>query len=47
MNQLYGEDDPRDMPLYPVVEAARYLQVPDFVLRKWLKWELKFVEGEK
>ncbi|MFA5547424.1 MAG: DUF433 domain-containing protein [Porticoccaceae bacterium] len=34
---FYQGRDPRDMPAYGVVEAARYLRVPYFVLYSWLR----------
>lgn len=33
---IYGERDPRDLPLYPVSEAARYLHVSPSTLRSWV-----------
>lgn len=33
---IYGEADPRDIPLYPVAEAARYLHVSASTLRSWI-----------
>jgi uncharacterized protein (DUF433 family) len=35
-NRLYGGRDPRDIPAYPLVEAARYAAVPLATLRRWI-----------
>jgi len=32
---IYGGADPREVPAYPVSEAARYLRVPRATLRAW------------
>lgn len=34
--RLYGDRDPRDIPAYPLVEAARYAAVPVATLRRWI-----------
>jgi hypothetical protein len=33
---LYGARDPREIPAYPQVEAARYAGVPLATLRRWI-----------
>lgn len=33
---LYGGRDPRDVPTYGVVEAARYMRLPPTTLRQWV-----------
>lgn len=33
---LYGDRDPREIPAYPVFEAARYLGIPEDKLRAWV-----------
>ena len=35
-SRLYGNRDPRDIPAYPLVEAARYAAVPVATLRRWI-----------
>jgi uncharacterized protein (DUF433 family) len=35
-NQIYGDRDPREIPAYPLVEAARYARVPLSTLRAWV-----------
>lgn len=34
---IYRGNDPRDLPAYEIVEAARYLQVPYFTLNNWFR----------
>lgn len=34
--EIYGGRDPRDVPLYPVREAAHYLRLPESTLRSWV-----------
>jgi uncharacterized protein (DUF433 family) len=34
--RLYGDRDPRNIPAYPPVEAARYAGVPLATLRRWV-----------
>ena len=33
---LYGGKDPRDMPIYGIVDAARYLRIPTVTLATWI-----------
>jgi len=33
---IYGDRDPREIPAYPVFEAARYLGLPEAKLRSWV-----------
>ena len=35
--QFYQNRDPRDLPAYSVVEAAKYLRVPEFMLHSWVR----------
>lgn len=35
-NRIYGKRDPREIPAYPQVEAARYAGVPLATLRRWI-----------
>ncbi len=35
-NRIYGDRDPREIPAYPLVEAARYTGVPLSTLRTWI-----------
>lgn len=35
-NRIYGNRDPREIPAYPLVEAARYAGVPLSTLRAWV-----------
>jgi uncharacterized protein (DUF433 family) len=35
-NRIYGDRDPREIPAYPLVEAARYAGVPLSTLRAWV-----------
>lgn len=34
---LYGDADPREIPMYGVSEAARYLHIPVPTLRSWIR----------
>ncbi|HEX9985600.1 MAG TPA: DUF433 domain-containing protein [Thermoanaerobaculia bacterium] len=34
--RIYGDRDPREIPAYPLVEAARYAGVPLSTLRSWV-----------
>jgi uncharacterized protein (DUF433 family) len=34
--RIYGDRDPREIPAYPLVEAARYAAVPLSTLRAWV-----------
>ena len=34
---LYGGQDPREMPVYGIAEAAHYLLLPPSTLRDWVK----------
>lgn len=35
-SRLYGDRDPREIPAYPQIEAARYAGVPLATLRRWI-----------
>jgi uncharacterized protein (DUF433 family) len=35
-DNIYGGRDPRDIPTYPLPEAARILRLPESTLRKWV-----------
>ena len=35
--KIYNDDDPRDLPAYPVTAAARYLGLPYHTLYSWLR----------
>jgi uncharacterized protein (DUF433 family) len=35
-SSLYGGKDPRDMPIYGIVDAARYLRIPAVTLGTWV-----------
>lgn len=35
MNKLYGETDPRDIPIYSISDAAKYLRIPVRTIRSW------------
>jgi uncharacterized protein (DUF433 family) len=35
-SSLYGGKDPRDMPIYSIVDAARYLGIPAVTLGTWI-----------
>ena len=35
-HDMYGGKDPRDLPTYPLPEAARILRLPESTLRKWV-----------
>lgn len=37
MPRVQSKYDPRDLPCYPIAEAARYLDVPAATLRFWVK----------
>lgn len=36
VSSLYGGKDPRDMPIYGIVDAARYLRIPAVTLGTWV-----------
>jgi uncharacterized protein (DUF433 family) len=47
-NNLYGGQDPREMPAYSIPEAAHYLQMPPSTLRWWVKgWNYRTDAGER
>jgi uncharacterized protein (DUF433 family) len=47
-DNLYGGQDPREMPAYSIPEAAHYLQIPPPTLRSWTKgWRYPTRAGEK
>ena len=35
MRDLYGGSDPRNIPIYSIVDAARYLRIPRSTIRSW------------
>jgi hypothetical protein len=35
MNALYGGIDPRNIPVYSIGDAARYLRMPNATVRSW------------
>jgi uncharacterized protein (DUF433 family) len=39
---IYGNQDPRELPAYPPVEAARYLGLPVSTLRAWTRGQRGF-----
>lgn len=44
---VYGGQDPREMPAYSIPEAAHYLQMPPSTLRSWVKgWAYPTEGGE-
>lgn len=46
--KIYRGQDPRDIPLYSVAEAARYLRVSDMTLYSWLKpTRSRFPSGDR
>lgn len=47
MANVYGGYDPRDIPTYPIFEAARYLLIPEGTLRSWLLGRHYQVKGIK
>ena len=45
---IYGGQDPREMPAYSIPEAAHYLQMPASTLRWWVKgWTYHTEAGER
>jgi uncharacterized protein (DUF433 family) len=46
MQDLYWDRDPREVPIYPVAEVARYLHLPASSLRKWLQTETYIHAGK-
>jgi uncharacterized protein (DUF433 family) len=46
-NAIYGGRDPRDVPMYRLVEAAGLLRVPASTLRSWTKGQDYKVQGER
>jgi uncharacterized protein (DUF433 family) len=48
VNNLYGGQNPREMPAYSILEAAHYLQMPSSTLRWWVKgWTYRTDAGER
>lgn len=47
MVDVYGGDDPRNIPAYSIFEAARYLLIPVGTLRSWLLGRHYRVRGIK
>jgi uncharacterized protein (DUF433 family) len=39
---IYGNRDPRELPAYPITEAARYIDVPVSTLRAWTRGQRGF-----
>ncbi|MGH9713560.1 MAG: DUF433 domain-containing protein [Candidatus Acidiferrales bacterium] len=37
IKDIYGGDDPRELPAYSIGEAAHYLLIPEATLRSWVK----------
>jgi uncharacterized protein (DUF433 family) len=47
-SDIYGGQDPREMPAYSIPEAAHYLQMPSSTLRWWVKgWTYRTDAGER
>jgi uncharacterized protein (DUF433 family) len=47
-HDVYGGQDPREMPAYSIPEAAHYLQMPPSTLRWWVKgWTYRTEAGER
>jgi len=47
-SDVYGGQDPREMPAYSIPEAAHYLQMPSSTLRGWVKgWTYRTEAGER
>jgi len=47
-NDIYGGQDPREMPAYSIPEAAHYLQMPPSTLRRWGKgWVYRTDAGKR
>ncbi len=46
-NAIYGGRDPRDVPMYRLVEAAKLLRVPASTLRSWTKGQDYKAQGER
>src|SRR5439155_24832812 len=47
-SDIYGGQDPREMPAYSIPEAAHYLQMPPSTLRWWVKgWTYRTDAGER
>jgi uncharacterized protein (DUF433 family) len=46
-NAIYGGRDPRDVPMYRLVEAAGLLRVPASTLRSWTKGQDYKVQGKR
>lgn len=47
MANLYGRSDPRNIPTYPIFEAARYLLIPEITLRSWVLGRSYQARGSK
>jgi uncharacterized protein (DUF433 family) len=44
---LYGGIDPRDMPIYPIVDSASHLKTPLNTLRSWIRGRTYLSNGKK
>ncbi|MDY6786361.1 MAG: hypothetical protein SW833_28250 [Cyanobacteriota bacterium] len=48
MNDIYGNQDPRNIPNYTIGDAARYLKIPRATIRAWIVGrEYLVVDGTK
>lgn len=47
MADVYGRLDPRNIPTYPIFEAARYLLIPEVTLRSWVCGRTYQTKGSK
>ena len=48
MIDIYGGQDPRDIPSYSIGDAARYLRIPPGTIRSWTMGRNYLVtDGEK
>ena len=47
MIDIYGGQDPRDIPSYSIVDAARYLRIPAGTISSWTIGRIYFVADRK
>ncbi|HWS55053.1 MAG TPA: DUF433 domain-containing protein [Pyrinomonadaceae bacterium] len=48
IKRTYGGEDPREVPLYSIPRASRYLKIPQRTIRDWVMgWKYQTMQGER
>lgn len=48
IKKTYGGEDPREVPLYTIPRASRYLKIPQRTIRDWVMgWKYQTKQGER